>query len=242
MISQEKVDQFEIQGGQDIPPGLTAELLANLHDVVQKFGAVDQDAPVQRIYLDAPHEVYVSASNDSNRKMMIIVGEGGQASHGAHVIRVLGSNPDIVIWDKRVTVEAVKCFIEAIDIIAKEHGPIDPATGERKQTNRSTDGGKRSVETTFHQPGVVVLVLPGGLSAKECLDSFDHPELLMIVEMPGGGGEVIVKKDDYNYRQRREQVVHSILKEEGVDIDSLSTLPVERIFEIRAKIEQRMVQ
>jgi hypothetical protein len=243
MFTEAETNLFTLRQFQEIPVGLTNELLVDLHDLVQKFGVIDQVDKVRRIYLDEPHGIYICAPNDPSKKSMVIIGKDRRATEGSYLIRYLGAIPEILFWDRRVTVESIMSFIVAIDIIAKENELIDPVTGKRTQTNMYSEGGKWEVDDALRESRSVMLVNPHGPSAAQIIERFDHPELLTIMRTMLGG-EVIVRKESLDYHQKREQVVLQVLKEEGISLDvkSLISLPFKKVSEIYDKVKQRMTQ
>lgn len=227
----------------EIPPeleGLDGALLADLHDCMSRFGMEDHQDAMRRASLREPTEVHVSISAKPGNRTIMIVGPGGQTSEGAHMLRLPGPEPAMVLWDTRVRVDDIRAFIAQIDAIMAEHGFVHSETGERTTVVSDLPTSKNSVDRVFAKPGVCVPVLPGGPDAETMRQRFDRPEEVVIMTS-SFGVTALHHQRDVPMLQRREEIVKRVLARHGLTtIDKIGAVPWDRIVTLREEIEREI--
>ncbi|MBI4142824.1 hypothetical protein HY480_03050 [Candidatus Uhrbacteria bacterium] len=202
---------------KDVPPelaGCTAELLADLHDCIAKFGMEDRGDHVRRGSLDEPSEVHVTVSTDPERLGIVIIGPGGETAGKTHVF-LLAEGRHLILWDGRVTVEHVRAFIARVDEMMAKRGLVDATTGARTAVvSDCVVPSKDSVDRVFATPGVCIPVLPGGPDAETMRQRFDRPEEVGI--MNDLGGPALYRVRDLPYIKHRQRVAERVLARHGI--------------------------
>lgn len=223
--------------------GLDGALLADLHDCVSKFGREDHADRVRRYSLREPVEVHVSVSTVAENRTMFIIGAGGQTtSAGAHILRLLRSepNPAPVIWDARVRVDDIRAFIAQIDEIMRARGLVHPETGARTAVVSDHPSPKDSVDRVFAKPGACVPVLSGGPDAETMRQQFDRPDEVVIITN-SFGVTALHHQRDVPMVQRREEIVKRILARHGIaTAEQIGNLSFQRIEALRVEIDREI--
>lgn len=240
VIAPEIAAQFQ---PDKVPPeldGLDGALLADLHDCMSKFGMEDHQDHIRRGSLREPTEVHVAVSTRPENRTILIIGPGGQTSGGAHMLRLPGPEPAMVIWDNRVRVEDVRAFIARIDEIMAERGFVHTETGVRTAVVSDHPTQKDSVDRVFANPGTCMPVLPGGPDAETMRQRFDRPDEIVVVTNPFGG-QALCHQRDVPLIQRREVVAKRVLARYGLTtIDEIGDVSWDRIAMLREEIEREV--
>lgn len=213
---------------------LSAEVLADMYDLTKKFGIMDDQGHL-RIQLDKSSPII--SLGEKHGKNMIVFDPEGVTGVGTSIICFKSG---MVVWDGRVTVQQISMMISQIDAKAFEHGWISTSSGNRLPQNlRSSRESFMEVEKAFSTPGAMMPVFPGQDEEKMVKD-FDHPEVLRIGSDPMGG-KYIYHMRDHEHIQRCHDVATRILTEEGINnIDDIANISMERLMEIRGKIDQAL--
>lgn len=208
--------------------GVTADLLADLYDIVAKFGSENPGTETSHLHLFKPSEVYVSAvTREGNMNMIVSSIQGGIEVSCAVGILLSDPLPSAVVWDKRVGTEDVREFIARIDgFMRKKEGAFDPGTGERlRKPFVDRQSAKMRVDDFFLMRGKI-LTATGGLSAAETRENFDRPEELTIM-VSADGTEVLCRREDEEYISRRTEIILEIAAERygARDSDAIARIP-----------------
>ena len=237
-VSQKLIELFQFKEGSIELPGLNPELLANLNDLVRKFG-IDDPMGVRRISSKFPSDIGVTVSSEENIASTLVFGEGGQMTEGCFSLKL---QDGFVLWDKLVSSNDIKELIRVWDGAMKARGGIDSDTGERlRRPYRKGPPEKRSVEQTFSKPGAVMMVTLPYPNAEALISEFDHPEELVTISSPLGGMN-ICRKSDLPILQRRREVVIEILAIEGISESDIAKLSLDEVLALRKKIDEAMAQ
>lgn len=224
----------------EVPPelkGITAEFLADLNDLVKKFGIRDADYPcVRRLSMKEPKEIYVAASTDKTNPTTIVAGAEGVASQGSLIIRL---TKGIIVWDKRVGIDDVRDCIAIIDAFMRERGFINE-NGERRQTNYVSRSAKFSVDSVFATPASIMPLLPGMPDAETMRQQFDKPEEVAIFSNPLFPEQIsLCHKRDIELIRQRQNVVKNMLEKRGLATQkAIANLSIEELVILRAEIKR----
>lgn len=243
-------DRYEVNV-EDIPKGLdgiTAELIADLHDCVLSFGGSYSDEPaIKRLSLKEPVELYVGIPSNPTRTQMLITGEGGVTKEGMDFLPYT-SGKDILFVDTRVRTEDIQRFIEAVDKVMAEKGYINPHTGERRKdlSFKFDNPQKLSIEKILGSSSSVIAVPPGydAQDAEKMRQDFDYPDEVVVYEMNPPFGlafKVLIHHRHVRIQQERERIVRSIYQERGIDsLEDFQGLSFDVVMEIREETKRRL--
>lgn len=240
-FNPDSLKHFEIK--RDVPelPGLTAELLADLHDFARKFGIKDMTDKLCRVSVSEPKEISVSVSMKPGNHQIILIGPGGVTDHGAYVVSL--GEKEIVIWDRRISVVDVEVLIQQIDAEMQKKGFINSATGERITIAiQEKEKAPFCVEKVFSEKGAVMPVLPGCPSAEKLRAQFDEPDKVAIVDQPLSG-KVLCHVRDIQYLEVRRQLAMKMLAERGItSLEQMDRLTMQDILAIREELERTFIE
>lgn len=230
---------FEFERPNNLPPEITPELVADLHDCVFKFGIDDFDRRGRRVWLSEPTEIAVSVSPDVTIFTTFVFGAGGHMSEGAYSACFTAGG--ILMWDKRVTANDIKLFIAKIDAIFLERGWIDHTNGARvrREALVQTEPTRPSADRIFKDPGVPLLV-PPGKNAQAMRLEFEDPEQVAVVTTPFG--QVLCHARDRVQVKRRQELAMQALRELGYDDPSTLPQDIEGVLALRKKIQERIIE
>ncbi len=227
--------------------GLTPQTLLDLEDILYKWGQVYVDTQERRFDLQDTglgFPLYLSGSAMPDSRSMFIT-KSSVPDHGLHIFDVESNDKeesDQIFWDKDLTVEEAKRSIQVIDAKGLQRGLVDLSTGERIPLSAEeayiwkSEPPYYRVSEVFSNRGSAFMVFPGQ-DPNEILTHFDHPEELVIQEVPDGGA-VIVKRSDIVYLKKREEIVLEILKDRDLDLDDPKS--VDEILAIRDEVNRRL--
>src|SRR3989344_5531610 len=134
VISDQELKLFQLGPSATELPGVSADLFAELNDIVRKFGNYDLIDNVARLSMNGPIEVHVISTLDSFRRKLVIFGRGGEAlGENTRVVKLGNDGSSSAVWDKRVSVSEVQAFIACIDSEMFKRGCIDKKNGERME-------------------------------------------------------------------------------------------------------------
>lgn len=195
-----KTEFFEPKNPPECLKELSAEILADLHDLASKYGDLNSERNMRLLSSEAPRPFYVTAVlKPGNLNMLVSSLPGFSTIRAENARSFLLSDPlpSAVIWDITVTAEDAREFITGMDAHLREMGAIDPETGERlaveKDDSYPADRTIR-VSDIFTGSGVVVQV-PEMTNPEEFRHRFDRPEELHLVAIGKGGYGFVHKKD-----------------------------------------------
>ena len=233
LIGEEK-EGFEPKKGEDVPPGVTKELLWNLWDIVSKQGEL-----LGKICGLKQNQLCVELSDFRNN------GLGGSA--GMSIARATGTgvmtlgaffklaNGVAVIWGKDLEIEEIQNTIIDIDEILTQTGELDQGVRMPIIDTEAPSDIKHSIAFLRIDPTATVFI-PPGIDAKAVLDEFDQPELLDIFQF--GESHFICYKD---YTKEIVQDMHlrmGTLKEMGYTLESIAILSPDALVELRDKVQK----
>lgn len=228
----EELAEFEPIGAPVALEGLSAELLADLADVVIEFGTPDASGPIRRLSNREPFEIHVAMTDAPTAPTkFLIIGPGAMSGdEGTHLFRIgRADQPKAVLWDRRVGVTHVRSLIVLADEIRR--------TQPHRQPPRPTSEPKYRVDAVFAKRGAGMAVLPGGPDAETLRQQFDHPEEVVVATNPFGGTGLHHRRDAA-YLAFRERVAMATLNRNGIaDFAALGALSIDRILELRKEIE-----
>jgi len=227
---------YEVKNEKDLPPGVTAAFLDDLHNCIFMFGLENTEDGMRRLRHTEP-EITVCVSTDHAISTLLVFGEGGQMTGGCYCAQF--KDGGMLLWDKRVPFAAVKLFVAKVDALFLKMGWIDLTNGSRVRRGHLVEKpGKRSVERTFTQPRAV-LIVPPDKDAQAMRQEFDHPDELAVF-VSSFGGEGLCRSEDLAAITARHKAAAGILSELGYD--DLTKLPkdTEGILALREEIEKRL--
>ena len=233
MSNEEKIIEEKIKD-------LTPELLADIYDITEKFGTLNEEDQIINFSsgdLGLGYKLYISISAILGNKNLVI-SKNVVMLNGSKMVKL---KDGYIIWDKTLTVEDVINTINKIDELAKKFGLMDH-DNKRKRiggnfVEKNTD--RYIVEDVFEKQGTVFMV-PAGKDPEKMLGLFDHPEKLTIVTEPFG--TTIRLKDGTEYLERRKNIAMELLKEKGISIEYVKNLTLEDILEMREEIDKRLTK
>jgi len=240
-FSSEYLERFETVNEVMSMEGFTPALLANLHDVVRKFGTVDEDNDVVQLETAFPVEMYVSVSLHSENYSILVVGSGAEMSDKSDFIQIekdpLKEDQSVVYLDDKLTVEDVNSFIETIDELMMGRGFIEKKTGERLYSNGLEDESF-VVEDFFFEPGTI-MVLDDEIDPEVVRQQFDDPKSVVILR--GYAENVcLCHLRDYLYLLQRLAIIKSVLRSKNIfSMDAVEFLPDEEIDALNDEVDRR---
>lgn len=224
----------DFKGPSDISP----ELLADLHDCAFKFGVGDASGRTRAIA--SPDPPITVAVNPDPEITTILVSAGSRMTEDAYLGKFAGNG--FLWWDKHITVEQVIAFIKQVDTFFEARGWLDPATGMRTRRVNLVDRKplKRSVEDTFRIRGAVFPVVSPYQNGEELRNEFDHPERLVLLRNPIGGGESLCHiRDREQIEDRQRRAIRALAQLGYTDLTKLPT-SVEEILALRKRIDEML--
>lgn len=181
-----KTEFFEPKNPPECLKELSAEILADLHDLASKYGDLNSERNMRLLSSETPRPFYVTAVvKPGNLNMLVSSMSGFSTIRAEHARSFLLSDPlpSAVIWDITVTAEDAREFIAGMDAHLREIGAIDPETGERLAVEKDDSYPVNRViriSDIFTGSGVVVQV-PEMTNPEEFRRRFDRPEELHLV-------------------------------------------------------------
>lgn len=224
--------------------GVSKDLIADLQDIVYKFGTVTADDQMVRFINDDPN-LLISASIKPENRGNLIVAVSTTPQEG---ISILKTNKGIILWDKSLTAKDAKEAVAKIDAAALEAGLINRSNGERIPLPPEASFASQGeflyrVDEVFDNPDAGMPIFDE--DPESLLKRFDKPVELTVITrwMQGRKVQSIVRKKDIEYHEKREIIAREILAEQSIDINNpevLENLSIEKIMEIRQETERRM--
>jgi len=220
----------KVSGDHDFPPP-PPELLADLCDIVLKFGIDDPRVAIRRLSLAGERPVHVSVVSSEGNINTVVSSQGGGVFIGERCVAFLLSDPlpSGLVWDVGISLDDVRRFIATIDEEMRAvEGAFDEATGARLRSPRAAGVEFLiSVDVYFKERGDLVVV-PPGFDAEEYRALFDRPEALMVLTREDGIN-VLCRAQDGAYIMKRSEVIRQLLKvHHGIEDGDMSGLTHEQ--------------
>lgn len=237
MVSTEWFRPVHTEG--DFPEGATPELLADLYDLLMKFGDEDPKIKLRRLSVTSPREVHCCVVTEKFINIAVSADPGGMSQQHTSVIITSDPVNSFVAWDERVTVDDVVTMIAEVDSeMRKRPDTFDPETGERVRCPYAKAKTKIEVERMFDVRAKVILIPPGA-DPEEARLCFDKPDEVSILSLENGR-PALCRKSDEQFLLRRSEIIAQLLKvrfpdAEG-DLFSLSEDEQAILLEMAAKI------
>lgn len=235
-----KTEFFEPKNPPECLKELSAEILADLHDLASKYGDLNSERDMRLLSSEAPRPFYVTAVvKPGNFNMLVSSMPGFSTIRAENARSFLLSDPlpSAVIWDITVTAEDAREFIAGMDAHLREIGAIDPETGERLAIEKDDSypvDRKIRVSDIFTGSGVVVQV-PEMTNPEEFRRRFDRPEELHLVAI-GKGGYGFVHKKDRKFVKMAD-AIRKVADRWGLkDPDKIMRLPRGRLNQFMAEV------
>lgn len=231
---------------EDVPAalaGLDAALVADLHDLVAKYGEDVRGVPgLRRLTLSGPTVIHasVTVSPSPYRHVFLSSLSGAMMAGSAHAMLLKDGKPSALMWDKAFSLADVRAAIAATDAGRPECR--DPATGLRRRV--ISDGWakpKLSVDAVFDKKGQVILPSGDGSDVEMLLAQFDRPDDLAVVDA-GEGRKGLCRKTDLPRVARREAATAAVLARRGIrsqaQIERMSRAALDALLaEIEAELD-----
>ncbi|MBP7134386.1 hypothetical protein KBA73_04175 [Patescibacteria group bacterium] len=239
-LTEEEMLPFKLTG--KIPSeigGVTAALLADLYDLVCKYGARDSEEHVIQLMISRPVRITVTLSSRPEMYRMLIIQDGVTGREGVHALEIRGAGTgDMILWDKRIEVRHLRYFIDLCDRQAAEVGLFDFERGERILRPHREERSRMSVEAVFSHPGAVMPVFPGQ-DAEALRQGFDRPECVVILEHPLQG-KFLCHIDQIAVVKQRQALAEAYLAEHGIKIEDIAQMSFQEILQHRDAIGRIM--
>lgn len=223
--------------------GLSSEFIADLHDLVAKYGAdVRGVEGLRRIGLPTPRPSQVTVTvPPSAQRNMTVRPVPADEDVSAICIMLLGDETDsYILWDRRCTVADVRDAMARVD--AEMAAFRDPATGTRMRIASDTYAPPPlSVDATFDRRGKV-MTLPADIDPDVVLHQFDRPDDVAVVpDASGSGRHGLCRKEDLGRVIRRAGAVARVLARHGMRTRAeFGLLPKDAQQRILAEVEEEL--
>jgi hypothetical protein len=233
---------------EDVPAelaGLDAALVADLYDLVAKYGEDVRGVDgLRRLTLPGPRPIHASVTVHPSpyRHVLLSTMAGAIMAGTAHAMLLKDGKPSALMWDKAFSLADVRAAIAAADT---EHADCrDPVTGVRRRV--VSDGwakAKLSVDAVFGTKGKVILPSGDGMDAETLLAQFDRPDDLAVIDA-GEGRRGLCRKVDLSRIARREAATAAVLARRGIrsqaQIDRMSHSALRGMLaEIEAELDRQ---
>lgn len=220
----------------DLPDELTwvtAEFLADIYDMVIKFGNV---APEDGISRFAISEEYSISAKDDNSSIIIT---SSADEKGAHFFGIKGGSR--VYWPKSLSPKWLLDRMELIDKYCADKDLIDKETGARIRIDQDPDYRlpKLSVEKNFQTRGAAMPAF--GRDPEVLRQEFDRPEDLAIIQ-DSFGTVSLCHKRDVEYLERRRLVAERVMAKNGIELDNIVDMDMAKVLELRSLIDTEMLK
>ncbi|EKE11502.1 MAG: hypothetical protein ACD_15C00068G0002 [uncultured bacterium] len=133
-----------------------------------------------------------------------------------------------VIWDKGLKAKDISDVIKEIDEYSISCGYIENGIRIALFNPSKGSDGKMSVEHVFAE-SAIMMVLPGDLEGT--LEGFDHPELLVAIEMGALKLLCLATEKDAIVASMEAKILK--LKEMGISPEKVANMEAEEIIELR---------
>lgn len=224
---------------ESLPPelsGVTARLLADLYDVVAKFGADVNGVAIRRLCVNATKAIYVTVVVPPSpmRSMMISRMPGNINEHDCHRFLLKDGRASWVRWDKLFSIEDINAFIAAVDAEMRAAGCVaSDGTRLRRASERFSDW-KMPIDRVFVRRGRVIE--PGNIDAESLRRQFDRPDDIAVIT-DAAGRQLLCRAADVGYIELRSQLAKEVLRRHGVSSPAdLQNLPPKERAAIAAAI------
>jgi hypothetical protein len=216
---------------EDVPAGLAgidAGLLADLYDLVAKYGVDVAGAEGLRRYgFTLPKAIHVSVTVQPSRQRNMILSPwaGGARVDASHFFMIKDGVASFVLWDRTYSVADVRAAIAAAD--AEMDAFRDPLSGARRRiASDAFSKAKLQVDVVFAQRGKAVM--PGdGIDIETLRQQFDRPDDVAVVTMPDGRQFLCHRRDERGFDPaRKEEAILRMLERHGIStLKELNALP-----------------
>jgi hypothetical protein len=231
---------------EEIPeglPGIDAALLANLYDLVAKYGTDAAGVEgLRRLAFSSPKEIYVSVTVQPSRQRNMIVSPwaGGARADKSHFFMIKDGLASFVMWDRSFSLADVRAAIDIVD--ADMDATRDPLTGARRRmASDAPSQAALQVDVVFAERGKAVM--PSGDTDAEALrQQFDRPDDVAVITLRDGRRLLCHRRDANGLDpSRKEEVILRILGRHGIrtqaELAALSKDDLERLHaEISAEL------
>ncbi|MBI4458257.1 hypothetical protein HY633_04810 [Candidatus Uhrbacteria bacterium] len=178
-FSRQFLDLF--RPSTDLLEGMTPELLADLFDLVSRFGHPHPDANAYRLHISEPVTMYVMIEYIMPRPfIMTAIGDPDVIDDIPAWLPEFAEGS--LRWDVRLSASMAETFIEKFDEMAARRGMLDPATGWRNVPPHP----KFMIAKIFTEKDAVFHFPPGEPGAETVRNEFDEPDRLAVI--PCGPG------------------------------------------------------
>lgn len=224
---------FKLKPNQKLPPGLTDDLLAELYDLINKFGIKREKEILVQLSINM--EIKVSGSTEPG-DFSLMISRNGKI---VNPIFCQINGPGSVTWAPELTVEEVELFIATIDEMMAFLGSIDKVTGQRIQTNfRTENENKLSTAEIFAEVGTIVPVFAPG-QEEHLRSAFDEPDQVAIIDGPPFSSiKVLCHVRDLDYMRIRAKTTKKVFEKHGLrNTESIAKLTPEELVALKAEIK-----
>ncbi len=223
--------------------GLTAELFADLYDLVSKFGKVGPKGQTRRVRSpEGVKEINVLVTVPPSPYRHFVISEAAIAGRvvvgsDRHCFLLKDGYHSAVLWDKNVTVDDVKALIASTDAIMRQRRFFDEA-GERMRVTSDSSEPKISVEASFAKPRAKIIIRD--IDDPAAIPSlFDHPNDVAWKPIVGNAFMVFHARDR-RYFDRQQEVTVEVLARLGISEADLSKQPKRVLQRISALVLKEM--
>ncbi len=206
-------------GFQELPEWLedfSLELVQELNRLVRAFGVDDPQVSVRRYRIEEPQRVSVSVALTPHSALMISNRPGIVNMHISYVRRFGADGNSYVVWERGITVEAVRVMVSELRALRGVFGPsVEQALGELENGDNQADC-KHLIDETFRERGYIARPLVG--TAEDLLATYDRPDELMVFEALIGHG--VIRRRDEEFCREREMMVGLMLESVGITAET----------------------
>lgn len=231
--------------------GLSADLLADLYDLVQRFGIrTSPYADVRTAFADPAHQLYVLTSNSETdlRALTICrIPEINLLREDDLLVSLFHSDEPtgIVSWSKNVPIKDVRSCIRTVDGKMFDQGFVDKRTYERIPITAPSVKGRLCVEDIFIWPERRMWIQPSISPVRPLLQRFDRPADLEYVSTDDDAGFICRRRDVKRIELRRKvkrKARDAVLFRHGLTNEDLHNLPSKKMMRIEREISKETLK
>lgn len=231
--------------------GLSADLLADLYDLVQRFGIrTSPYADVRMAFADPEHQLYVLTSNSETdlRALTICrIPEINLLREDDLLVSLFHSDEPtgIVSWSKNVPIKDVRSCIRTIDGRMFDQGFVDKKTYERIPITSPSIKGSLRIEDIFVWPERRMWIQPSIIPARQMLQRFDRPADLEYISTEDDAGYICRRQDVKLIELRRKlkrKARDTVLMRHGLTNEDLHKLPPKKMMRIEREISKETLK
>ncbi|KPJ86046.1 hypothetical protein AMJ57_00595 [Parcubacteria bacterium SG8_24] len=163
-----------------VPPalsGLDSDGLANLYDLVIKFGTDIPGVAQRRLCHPTAGSPCVRATSGKRHDIIVSRRPDGVRFEDAWVVHLLDLSGSFVAWQRGVALDEVRSLIDETDALMARNGHVHPRTRERLRVGNGEVGIRRkhAVDEVFNERGLIIPPFPG-MDVEALRQMFDRPE------------------------------------------------------------------